>query len=120
MNLGSSLLIANLFSENTFGLGAWNFLTSNEQVGSSIRSSDRITLKELIAGSQGGSLTGTHHLAPMNKAWSNMKKNSTEIGMAVIGIPIAMRIAKKLLRKPIITPANKLLKMAGLNEVKLG
>jgi len=38
---------------------------------------------------------------------------------SVIGVPIAFNIGKKLLRKPIITPANRMLKAAGLTGVKV-
>jgi len=41
------------------------------------------------------------------------------IAAAVIVTPIMFKVGTKLLRKPILTPANRLLKSAGLTGVKV-
>ena len=38
---------------------------------------------------------------------------------SIIGIPIAFKVGTKLLRKPILTPANRMLKAAGMTGVKV-
>ena len=49
----------------------------------------------------------------------NARKNVGMIAMAVIATPIMFKVGTKLLRKPILTPANRLLKSAGLTGVKV-
>lgn len=49
----------------------------------------------------------------------NLKKNGVMMLATVVGVPIAFRIGKKLLNKPIILPANRMLKAAGIKEVKV-
>ena len=46
---------------------------------------------------------------------SNLRRNAIPMVGAVVGIPIAFNVGKKLLRKPIPTPANRMLKAAGLS-----
>ena len=83
----------------------------------------RITLPELLgAGSIpfGGNFAGTvgKYDTLGNALKSNFKTNALPMAMAVIGIPLFAKVATKVLRKPVITPANKLIKMTGL-DVKL-
>ena len=49
----------------------------------------------------------------------NAKKNAMPILGTVILAPMVARVATKVLRKPVLTPANRLLKQSGL-DVKLG
>ena len=67
----------------------------------------------------------------MSSQWANMdnnmmealKKNLKENGammlVTVIGTPILFKFGKKVLNKPIILPANRLLRSAGIREVKV-
>jgi len=48
----------------------------------------------------------------------NFKANWGMMAIGVIGIPIAANVAMKLIRKPIILPANRMLKNVGL-DVKI-
>jgi hypothetical protein len=125
MNLAQTAVIGNIITENAFGLDLWNFLTSDEkemitsgkykgQMGTAQR---RITLKELMTGWK------KHYGTTDNEfqlAWKNIKDNWMGLAVGMIGTPIAFKIAKKVLRKPILTPLNKAVKMAGLNDVKVG
>ncbi len=79
-----------------------------------------ITLPELF-GAKGrdiGGTYGSYATGFFDAVGKNLKDNLVPMSMAVIGIPIAVKVATKVLRKPVITPANKLLKMTGL-DVKL-
>jgi hypothetical protein len=49
----------------------------------------------------------------------NIKKNWVEIGLGVVLIPVAANIITKVIRKPVILPANRMLKSVGLKDVKL-
>jgi len=49
----------------------------------------------------------------------NLKANGAEMLATVILTPIAFKFGKKLLNKNIILPANRMLRSAGINEVKI-
>jgi hypothetical protein len=49
----------------------------------------------------------------------NLKENGWMMVATVIGTPILFKFGKKLLNKPIILPANRLLRSAGISEVKV-
>lgn len=49
----------------------------------------------------------------------NLKANAGEMLTTVIAAPIAFRMAKKLLAKPLINPANRLIRSVGIREVKV-
>jgi hypothetical protein len=50
---------------------------------------------------------------------SNLRANAPMMLASVVGIPIAFKVGTKLLRKPILTPANRMLKAAGMTGVKV-
>ena len=54
--------------------------------------------------------------AALEKNW---KANGVMMIATVIATPILFKVGKKLLNKPIILPANRLLKSAGIRELKL-
>jgi len=75
-----------------------------------------ITLQEILSGEQRQS-TGTGQ--PISEAFmENIKANWLPLAVGVVGIPVAVRTASKLIRKPVILPANRMLKSVGL-DVKL-
>jgi len=121
-NLAVSLLVANAVSRNTVGLGAWDFLTAGTSLNSRkesgyLQSGDNwkkmITLQEMLAGKQAGSSsTG----APIGEAiMDNLKENWLPLTASIVGIPAAAKVATKMLRKPILTPLNRVIKSTGLD-----
>jgi len=86
--------------------------------------SDEITVRELFdslmggTGGQGTAFAQTHGGIP-GTLKKNAMKNAGMIAAAVIVTPIMFKVGTKLLRKPILTPANRLLKSAGLTGVKV-
>ena len=119
-------LIADAISRGMFGVNLLTFTGLRQDFGGSYtagNNSNELTAAELLNRAMGGS-------GGMSASWqaaggvphvikSNMKKNAIPMLTAVVGIPIAFNIGKKLLRKPIITPANRMLKAAGLTGVKV-
>lgn len=85
--------------------------------------SNILTLPELLGAGPGGvggnfgTMRGHTSLGESLK--TNFSRNAVKMGMAVIFIPMAANVAMKVLRKPVILPANRLLKSTGL-DVKLG
>jgi hypothetical protein len=122
-NLGVSLLVANAVSKNVAGIGAWDFFTAGTSLNPSRGMSgwavsgdphhNIITLRELFAGKQ------TSGQSINEAVMQNIKANWLPMTVAVVGIPIVAGVATKLLRKPVILPANRLLKSVGLKDVKL-
>jgi hypothetical protein len=49
----------------------------------------------------------------------NFKENWAQMAMGVILIPVAARVITKVIRKPVILPANRMLKSVGIKDVKL-
>ena len=120
MNAAQGLVVGNFLTEGAFGLDLWNFITSNEVTSYSKSSASRITLKELLTGWRQHPLGGGRSASEYQLAWNNVQKNWMNMAIGMVGTPIAFKVAKKVLRKPVLTPLNKVVKMAGLNDVKVG
>jgi len=124
-NLAVSALVANSISKNVAGIGMIDFLTAGTSFSSRGASgwatrgdqfNNIITLQEILSGEQRQS-TGTGQ--PISEAFmENIKANWLPLAVGVVGIPVAVRTASKLIRKPVILPANRMLKSVGL-DVKL-
>jgi len=104
-------MLLNAITTGAAGLPLNQFLMSNEKVGTSTSSANRITLKELVTkfGTVHHGSTFTESQLVMN----NIKKNWMSIAGQMIAIPIGFRIGKKLAR-PALTRTRALLKQAGL------
>ena len=77
---------------------------------------------ELVRGMTGGGFGMSQQWQGygLQKAFeTNLRKNGVMMLATVIGVPIAFKYGKKLLNKPLILPANRILKSAGVKEVKL-
>jgi len=124
-NIAISAAVANGVTQGLFNTNLVEFMTGRVNGvykpggdGSSV-----ITLPELLGagpGGIGGNFAGTagRYDNLSNSLMSNFKTNFFPMAVAVIGIPVAAKVATKVLRKPVLTPANKLIKMTGL-DVKL-
>ena len=77
----------------------------------------RITLPELF-GAKGRNFGGTYGgyaTGFLDAVGKNAKANMGQLAFTMIAIPVAAKVATKLLRKPVLNPANKLIKMTGLD-----
>lgn len=109
-----------------FNTNLMEFITGrvNGQYKPGADGSSVLTLPELLGAGPGGiggnygKSAGYDSLGAV--LGSNLKRNGFKMATAVIVIPMLANVAVKVLRKPVLTPANKLLKSAGLNTVKLG
>ena len=116
-------MVANAVSNNVMGIGGWDFLTAGTSLNPSTGMSgwsqsgdphrNMVTLREILAGTQTSGQTIPEAIM------GNIKANWLPLTVAVVGIPIAAKVATKLIRKPIILPANRMLKSVGITEVKL-
>jgi len=81
--------------------------------------SSRLTLPELL-GVGKGPIGGNFYQTSLSEVlMKNFKANWTQIAMGVIFIPVAANVITKVIRKPVILPANRMLKSIGLKDVKV-
>ena len=125
-NLAVSALVANSITTGMFNSNLVDFVTGRRD-GVYRAGSDgaaRLTLPELIG--YGSIKTGGNYGANPAEGYdglvetmtTNFKQNWGQIAMGVILIPVAIKTASKLIRKPVILPANRMLKSVGL-DVKI-
>lgn len=120
-----SYLVANAVSNGVFAVGLPTFLglSDNFDGGYSSRNdSNEITARELwdiATGGAGGISSRTFPEGLPQAIQSNLRRNWLNMGIQVIGIPIVAKVATKVLRKPVLTPANRMLKQVGLSDVKV-
>jgi len=123
VNTATSLLVANELSKNVAGLPLKDFLlagtqfSDTNQYGMTVSGdpfNNIITLSEIFKGNQGSSTR-----PPVGETlFNNAKKNIANIAIAAVAIPVGAKVLTSLLRKPVLTPMNRMLKMTGL-EVKV-
>ena len=120
-NLAVSALVANSITTGMFNSNIVDFATGRRD-GKYVAGADgsvRLTLPELLGvGSVkfGGNYATGYDLQSV--LMKNFKENWAQMAMGVILIPVAFKTASKLIRKPVILPANRMLKSVGL-DVKI-
>ena len=118
-----SILIADAVTRGMFEVPLMTFLGIRNDFPGGQNNSHELTLKELLNVAVGGS--GSIHSGSFPGGLPevlkrNLSQNWMAMSAAAVFIPIGFKIGTKLLRKPVIQPANRLLKMAGLGtEVKV-
>ncbi len=126
--VAQQFIIANAITRGVAGTNLIPFLTegwlrdatSGSQYGSG--NSWTFSAAELVKGLATGSfgMSDQWQQLGLQAAFEkNLKANGAMMVATVIGTPILFRFGKKLLNKPIILPANRMLRSAGIKEVKL-
>ncbi len=119
--LAVSGLVANSITQGMFNTNLVEFVTGN--TGTAKFGSDgsyTMSLPELLG--VGSVKFGGNYGAGINfqsALMRNIKDNWAQIAMGVIFIPVAANVLTKVIRKPIILPANRMLKSFGIKEVKV-
>ena len=127
--LAEALLLANAGTMAAFNLSAWDFLSDGWNTKKATGVS-QISLYEMIYGHHSmpalpsggagvGAGAGPTLTASTNNAdlvWANLKANWVPAVTSMIAIPVAFRVGRRLLRRP-ISVGNKALKQAGLRSV---
>jgi len=122
-NIAVSAVVANSITEGMFNANLIDFFTGRRD-GKFVAGGDgstRLTLPELLGLAGSGGVGGTYSAGYdfQTVMIANLKKNALPMITTAIVAPMIGNIAKKVLRKPVILPANRLLKSTGL-DVKLG
>jgi len=128
VNTAVSLAVANSVTQNVAGLNLRDFLFAgtrfsdlhetgwNYQTGSGRNSYNAmVTLSEIFRGTQGTAGGGHDRPTPITQMGENLKANWLPMAVGVVGIPLLAKVATKVLRKPVLTPMNKMIKMTGLD-----
>jgi len=118
-------LIADAISRGLFNTNLLTFVGLRQDFGggySAGNNSNELTAREILdvlMGGTGGIYAKSFPEGLPQVLKSNLKNNGGMILASVVGIPIAFKVGTKLLRKPILTPANRMLKAAGMTGVKV-
>ena len=112
-------LVANAITEGAFNANLIDFITGKRD-GKYVAGGDgswRLTLPELLGVSGSGGFGGTYSpgVTFTEVMRGNLKKNGLSIAASAILIPAVAGIMTKVLRKPVLNPMNKALKMTGLD-----
>ena len=119
ISLGVSAAVANSITTGVFGANLFDFITGQQNgiYKAGLDGNARMTLPELLGiGSNvpfGGNFHSTTSIgAEINK---NIQANWGKILTGVILVPAGAKALTKVLRKPVLNPMNKLIKMTGLD-----
>ena len=123
--MAQQYLVADAISRGMFNTNLLTFVGLRQDFGggySAGNNSNELTAREILdvlMGGSGGIYEKSFPEGLPQVLKSNLKRNAPMMLASVIGVPIAFNIGKKLLRKPILTPTNRMLKAAGLTGVKV-
>ena len=124
-NLAVSALVANSITTGMFNANLMDFVTGKKdgRYVAGIDGGSRLTLPELLGigkGGVGGVYGNEKGYTNLNETlMTNFKNNWGQIAMGVVLIPMAATVIQKVIRKPVILPANRMLKSIGLKDVKV-
>ena len=120
------MVVANATTNWLFDTNLPTFLTGKNIAGgfgaNGANNSWEITVPELFnlaLGGSGGISSKTFPDGLMGAVKRNLRTNTLRQGAVILGAPLAFRLGKQFLAKPVIRPANKLLKSVGIKEVKV-
>lgn len=129
-NTAQTLLVANALTQGAFKVDLPTFVGLGSNFSGSYtkgNNSDEITAREIldfVLGGTGG--IGSNYAAGRTRVGamtgaitSNIRQNAVPMVASVITIPLAFKVGKQLLAKPVINPLNRGLKMIGLTGVKV-
>ena len=118
-NLAVSALVANSITQGMFNSNIVDFVTGRQDgvYNAGSDGSLRLTAPELLGLRGRGGIGGTYGSGYdlQSVLMKNLKDNWVPMTIGVVGIPIVVKTAMKLIRKPVILPANRMLKSVGLD-----
>ena len=120
MKVAEQLVVANAVTKALFGTDLRTFVMPTESNFKSWDNSWEVTGKELVnlaLGGAGGMDRANYNLPKAVK--QNIQANGTQSLMTIVAAPIAFKMARRVLAKPLINPANKVLRSVGIKEVKV-
>jgi hypothetical protein len=124
-NAAQSYVLANAALQATMGVSPVEFVTGriNGQFKPGSDGYQQVTLPELLGFSSSGwdasAIGGNYGSSKtfMDAVQYNLKNNGSAAIATLILAPVGFKLARKVLQRPLLTPANRLLKTAGLNSI---
>lgn len=139
LKVAEQVLVANAITSGMFNAGLREFITGktpNAAYGNLYQPSTKdnvLTLPEMLGIDRQSQLATSNRTGGQYRLnavavdpslqFQNIKDNLMENGFTmmsqVIAIPLVFKFGKKFLAKPLINPANRLIRAAGIKEVKV-
>jgi hypothetical protein len=131
LKVAETALMADAITKGVFNADLRSFLMS--EVGAANTSGTKftqITLRELLSGATGGDY-GTQYSGTVggkkstygntfsDQIMANVKANGLMMAFNLLAIPIAFKIGKQVLSKPLINPMNRQIRALGVKQVKV-
>ena len=117
-NIAVSALVANSITQGAFNANLIDFFTGKMDgvYKAGADGSWRMTLPEVLGSGRDG-FGGTYGAGIdfQSALMRNLKANWVQMAMGVVLIPVVAKTATKLIRKPVILPANRMLKSLSLD-----
>jgi len=125
LNTAETVILANAATKAIFGTDVASFALDGwvRPMGAGSNNSWEVSAAELVKGLAGGGFgQGSQWLSGQGAGLGpiiqkNLADNGAQALATMVAVPIAFKVAKKVLGKPLINPANRLLKSAGLSSV---
>jgi hypothetical protein len=131
LKIAESAMLADAITKGVFNSDLRSFLMS--EVGAANTSGTKftqITLRELLSGATGGdygtqySMTqggkkSTYGNTFSDQIMANIKANGLQMAFSLLAIPIAFKVGKQVLAKPLINPMNRQIRALGVKQVKV-
>ena len=131
LKIAESALLADAITKGVFNADLRNFLMSTTGAASTSGTKfTQITLRELLSGISGGSYDTQYTMTQGGKKsvygntiseqiMDNLKKNGLMLAFNLVAIPVAFRVGKRVLAKPLINPLNRQIRNMGVRELKV-
>lgn len=120
LGIAESLVVANAVTRGLFDTNLRTFVMPTSGNVKQWDNSWEVTAPELFnlaLGGSGGMDTKNYDLIKVVKR--NMQANGLQAVATAVLAPMAFRFAKQVLSKPVINPANRMLRRVGIKEVKV-
>jgi hypothetical protein len=119
LKVAEQLVVANAVTRGLFDTNLQTFIMPTSSNSKSWDNSWEITAPELINLVLGGTGGMAKEYDIQSAVKRNLRVNGWQTLATVVLAPIGFRMARKVLGKSIVNPANKMLKQVGVKEVKL-
>jgi len=122
LDVTQSLIIANFLTKGLANADLMHFITgrNNGKYVAGADGSATLSIPELIRGVNVSSAYGSNvGSGAVDIVMDNFKQNGLQMVAGVLLTPIVFSMAKKVLRKPVLTPTNRMLKQVGITGVKV-
>ena len=119
LKVAEQLVVANAVTMGLFGTDLRTFVMPTQSNVSGWNNSWEVTGKELVnlaLGGKGGMDRDNWTLPKVMQ--KNIEANGSKALTTIVAAPILFKLGRRVLSKPLLNPANKMLRTVGIKEVK--